>query len=295
MTKRILTLQDLGEAEAWLLMQQANGIPDPRSRSSFMAGRTALMMFKDENLADRLCATAAVRQMGGEVVYVSKGRWLEDMHKFPIELSPIYDYYVDCAYIQGISVEGTREKSKYIARIPTINIASDEAAPAHALADLACIVRFSGKLDGAKVAWMGAPNGTLYSLMEAAEWFPFEMRLALPNAETLNKRALEHARKNGAKITLAENVTEAVQGADYLCVGCHDGVTEETRDAWRVDGRLLELAPQAYVLITSRIIADTLPVLPQILEGPRCLVLLQSENRLRVHKRMLHWVFNEDE
>ncbi|MGN0009692.1 MAG: ornithine carbamoyltransferase [Desulfovibrionaceae bacterium] len=294
MVRRVFTLQDLGQAGTWLLMQQANGIPDPRGRSSFMAGRTALLMFAEDGLADRLCVTAAVRQMGGQVVYVSQGRWLEDMRRFPIELSPIYDYYVDCAYIMGLSIRSAQEKEKYLSRIPTINISSLEASPAHAIANLACMLRFSGRLEGVQVAWMGAPNGTLYSLMQAAAYFPFSLRMALPDTSRLDRNLFDALIRDGARLEVVEQAVEAVSGADYVCVGCGEGLTTAQLSQWQMDGSLLEHAPGAYVMITSRNIAETLPVLPQILEGPRSLVLLQSENLLRVHKRMLHWVFEEN-
>ena len=41
--------------------------------------------------------------------------------------------------------------------------------------------------------------------------------------------------------------------------------------------------------------AVTIEVASDILASPASLLLLQSENRLRVHKRLLHWVFLENE
>ena len=40
---------------------------------------------------------------------------------------------------------------------------------------------------------------------------------------------------------------------------------------------------------------QAIEVASDILASPASLLLLQSENRLRVHKRLLHWVFLENE
>ncbi|MDD2966687.1 MAG: ornithine carbamoyltransferase [Desulfovibrionaceae bacterium] len=293
MVKRVLTLQDLGPEGAWLLMQQANGIPDALAKSSFMDGRTALLMFKKESLAERLCVTAAVRQMSGQVVYVGRGDWVEDLSRCPVELSPIYDYYVDCTYIMGIDAASTQRSEKYLTRIPTINLGNAEACPPRALADLACMLRFTnGDLSKAQVAWLGAPNGTLYSLLEAAAYFPFSLRIALPRKAAINHYMVEQARKEGAKVRIVESKEEALEHCNFICVGDNNGVC--SAEDWRIDGALLERAPEAYMLLCSHVVRDSLPVLPEILEGPRTLLLLQAENRLRVHKRLLHWVLEDE-
>lgn len=293
MVKRVLTLQDLGPEGAWLLMQQANGIPDALEKSSFMAGRTALLLFKEESLADRLCVTAAVRQMGGQVVYVGAGDWVQDLSRCPVEISPIYDYYVDCTYVLGIDAASTQRSEKYLTRIPTLNLGNAEACPARVLADLACMLRFThGDLSKAQVAWLGAPNGVLYSLLEAAAYFPFSLRIALPRKAAINHYMIEQVRKSGAKVELVETKEDALKHCNFMCIGDNGGVCN-TED-WNVDGALLEHAPDAYMLLCSQTMRNSLPVQPEILEGPRTLLLLQAENRLRVHKRLLHWVLGEE-
>ena len=51
-------------------------------------------------------------------------------------------------------------------------------------------------------------------------------------------------------------------------------------------------APQAHVLLGSQPIR-AIGVESGLALSPRSLLLLQAENRLRVHKRLLHWVFLE--
>lgn len=294
MAKNILTMRDLGADDAWLLLQQANGIPDPRERSRFMDGRTAGMWFAEDDIIARLCVTGAVRQMGGQVVFISPGKWIEDMNRFPIELTPIFQYYIDCAYICGIDVSNVSEKELYTYSIPIINLGCREESPARALADLTCILRLSGQLKGKNLAWIGTPNGTLYSIMQAAQYFDFSIRLAVPRAELIDKLAFDATERFSSHTIVTNSIQDALKGADYICVGCDSGFTEEERNTWALDDAKLKCASDAYLMFSAQRIAETLPVPSHIMEGSKSLVVMQAENRLRIHKRMLHWVFDEN-
>ena len=76
MARHILSIKGLGERASWLLVQQALGMPEPKLQTDFMTQRVALLMFSQHSLPERLCVSAAVRQMGGAVVYEgSRGSW----------------------------------------------------------------------------------------------------------------------------------------------------------------------------------------------------------------------------
>ena len=140
MIRSVFTLNDIGREGVWLLAQQANGIPDAKSRSDFLEGRTALMLFAEDSLNERLCVTAAVRQMGGQVVFVPKGDWVATMASFPVQMTVLGRYYVDCTYIYGVDLDA-QECREYITDTLCINLGSQNAEPANVLADLACLLR----------------------------------------------------------------------------------------------------------------------------------------------------------
>ena len=68
--------------------------------------------------------------------------------------------------------------------------------------------------------------------------------------------------------------------------------------SWRsrkVDDALLSHADQKARVLLGTSPMQAIEVASDILASPASLLLLQSENRLRVHKRLLHWVFLENE
>ncbi|MFT3957715.1 MAG: hypothetical protein QM665_01135 [Desulfovibrio sp.] len=99
MARHILNIKSLGEKASWLLVQQALGMPEPKLQTDFMAQRVALLMFSQHSLPERLCVSAAVRQMGGAVVYEgSRGSWRNEMNDYQEQLLPVFSYYIDCMY-----------------------------------------------------------------------------------------------------------------------------------------------------------------------------------------------------
>ncbi|WP_165065185.1 ornithine carbamoyltransferase [Desulfovibrio sp. ZJ200] len=294
MPRHVLTIKDLGEEACWLLVQQAIGIPDAKARSDFMTERVAMLIFTRRSLAERLCVTAAVRQMGGFTVYEGKlGTWHTEIRDYQRQMMTVFDYYLDCMYIYGLPVGSWDMKNANVA-FPVINAGSPDAHPAHALADIACMLRASRYLKGVTAGWLGCDNGTLHSLIEATVWFPFALRVALP--PHLDPTPLkEKAQRLQTPVTFVETPEEAVRGVDYIFAGCRGSVSEDDSGLWHLDGALMRKAnPDARVLLSAAPV-EAIPVDKDILSSKASFLVRQAEHRLRVHKRILHWVFMENE
>ena len=297
MPKHVLTIRELGEGACWLLARQAVGIRDAGEYTEFMQGKTAVLIFYQEALAERLCVTAAVRQMSGFVVYENPSiRRREELARYRRQVLPVFDYFVDCLYIYGISVSGISPPSLNTERVqvnfPIINAGGPDAHPVHALADIACMLRGSGDLRGISAAWIGCANGTLHSLIEATAFFPFALRISLPPFVDATPMR-EAARRLQTPVTFADSPEEALRGAEYIFAGCGGEMSEEEAKVWRLDARLMGLAAEKPRVMLSASPIDVIAVDTEIFASPASLLRRQAEYRLRVHKRMLHWVFLE--
>ena len=159
MARNVLTIKDLGSEICWMLVQQAIGIPDAKLQSDFMTERVALLVFARHSLPERLCVTAAVRQMGGTTIFegCESDVWQKEASGFQEHLMPIFGYYLDCLYAYGLPVTSWNISETEV-RFPVINAGSPDAHPVHALADIACMLRISRYLKGVTAAWVGCVN-----------------------------------------------------------------------------------------------------------------------------------------
>ena len=293
MARHILTIRELGENASWLLVQQALGMPDPKLQTDFMAERVVLLVFIEPSLPERLCVSAAVRQMSGHVVYEGGGLWHAEVGDFQEQLLPIFGYYVNCIYTYGIPVRGL-ESMEDMLPFPHINAGSCDAHPAHALADIACMLRNSRYLENVTCAYMGNINGTLRSLMEATAWFPFSLRVALP--ESVDPApVLEAAARLESDISLCNSPEDALEGANYVMAGSRMGLSENEQSRWRLTpARMAHAADNARIMLSASPVR-AIGVEKSILNCRTALLVQQAEFRLRIHKRMLHWVYLDNE
>lgn len=82
-----------------------------------------------------------------------------------------------------------------------------------------------------------------------------------------------------------------MRGASHVFAGCSKDLTAGDRATWKLDAGILSNAGQDVRIMLSASPVTAIPVDREILSSRASLLTLQSEYRLRIHKRMLHWVF----
>lgn len=292
MARYITTMKALGKDLAWILLQQARGIPEAKVMDDFLEDKTFVLLFAKADLSERLCITAAIRQMSGHTVYMDpQEKWEEAISQFPQALLGAISYYMDGVVIHGVPSLSWQPGPEVV--FPILNCGSKESHPAHAIADIACMMRYCGDdLRPVRIAWIGAPTGTMFSLMEATMYFPFAMNIAMP--ENFGSSLIEaSAKEMKTDIKFFPSAEEAVKDCQFVFAGSNGRgrMNFEQVKPWIITGELMaKAADNAHVLLgTSPMMS--VPVEPQVITGKNSLLLLQSENRLRVYKRMLHWLF----
>lgn len=291
MAKSALSITQLGEETCWTLVKQAMGIPDAKMPSDFMSSRVALLLFKSASLPERLCVSAAVRQMSGSTIYQSatESLWHAEARSFQMHLFPILGYFLDCIYIYGFPAANAETFNT--PNFPIINAGCADGHPAHALADIACMLRVAKRLEGVRAAWIGSVNGTLHSLIQSMAWFPFTLNVSLPPASD-DQGLAAYSEKAHLPVNFVANPQEAVRDCSFIFAGRMPEILTEENETWSLTPELMQKArPDARILLSATPLR-ALPVARELLAGKRSLLVRQAEYRLCVHKRILHWVFS---
>lgn len=289
MARCALTIRSMGEKVCWMLIQQAMGIPDAKMQSDYMQNKVALLLFTRNSLPERLCVTAAVRQMCGSTIYQGGqgNEWKAECDSFQSHMFPILGYFLDCIYLYGFpEVEHISSASAF----PVINAGCDYAHPAHALADIACMLRVAKDLDGVRAGWIGCANGTLHSLLEATAWCPFSLTIAMPPEVDPAPLKLRAAQLK-SQVRFVDSPEEAVAGARFIYAGRNP--VNDSSGKWAVTKQLMANANREARLLLSATPVRAIPVDPDILDSRRSMLVRQAQYRLCVHKRILHWVFEK--
>ncbi|MDE5833694.1 MAG: ornithine carbamoyltransferase [Desulfovibrio sp.] len=290
MARSFVTIKSLGEKTCWTLVEQAIGIPHPKMVSNFMDDRVALLLFSRQSLPERLCVTAAVRQMGGSTIYQGDqgGVWREEVHAFQKEMLGVFSYYMDCMYLYGFPVSQWAFQDEDLL-FPLINAGSPEAHPAHALADIACMKKSAKELEGVGTAWIGCPNGAFYSLLEAMVWFPFSMNICIPSQFDASLIKLR-IKELGIPAKFIDKPDDAVKDCRFVYAGFRGPLSDSELGPYKITMELLARADKDAKFLLSASPLRSIPVSSKVLQSPANKIASQARYRLGVHKRILHWI-----
>lgn len=276
----------------------------PVRYASTLHGKFIALIFEKPSLRTRVTFEVGIQSMGGSVIFLDHTQASASLgaRESIADVARNLDRWVQ-GIVARVYHQRVLEEMAANADIPVINALSDKFHPCQALADFFTLEEKFGALRGLKLSYVGDGNNVCHSLMCLAARLGVHLRIATPPdyapaAEVLadSKRV---ARESKAKIELMTDPREAVTGAQavYTDSWTSMGFEEEgeVRNAvfqpYQVNAQLMSLAAPDAVFMHCLPAHRGLEVTQEILDGPRSVVLDQSENRMYVQKAILHTLF----
>jgi ornithine carbamoyltransferase len=262
-----------------------------------LAGRTIALLFQRPSLRTRVTFEAGMGQLGGHAIYLTHETVLgarESVRDVARNLDRFVDGLVARTGPHEIVVELAAQ-----AAIPVINGLTIREHPCQALADVFTLQEHFGRLDGLVLAFVGDGNNVYHSLALLGPALGMEVRLAHPPGYAPNARIVERARElaaaGGGSLAFSDDPRDAVRDAAVVYTDAwtsmgQEAETEERRDAFRayqVNDALLDAAGSDVVAMHCLPAHRGEEITSEVMDGPRSLILDQSENRLHVQKALL--------
>jgi ornithine carbamoyltransferase len=174
---------------------------------------------------------------------------------------------------------------------PVLNMLSATDHPLQALADLLTVKQLVGRIEGARIAFIGEANNVARSLAEGCALLGAQLVVASPPGFGF-----------GAPMLAVEQVTdpaEAVDGADIVYsdvwVSMGDEPSAEKHavfEPYQVDEALMAHAPNAWFLhcLPARRGEE---VTAPVIDGPRSAVWRQATNRMHTARGTMLWMLGQ--
>jgi ornithine carbamoyltransferase len=295
--KDFLSISDLNADDIHSLISDAVVMKD-RGWSSLLERKTLALLFEKPSLRHRVSFEVAMRQLGGEVIYLSPAEVGLGQRESVPDVARVISRYVDCIAARTFSHQTLITLASY-SGIPVINGLSDLEHPCQALADLLTIYEKKGELEGLTIAFIGDGNNVAHSLLLAASLTGINFRIASPAGYTVHEKILEQAQEyatnSGAKILLTERPQETVSGADIVYTDVWTSMGQETEvekrhrafGNYRVDNELLSLAKEDAIFMHDLPAHRGEEVTDEVMDGPKSVVFDQSENKMYLLKALL--------
>ena len=297
--RHLLRIADWTTEELRRTIELALELKQERDRGAELLPRRALgLFFRRPSTRTRVSFEVAIAQLGGYPV-----------HLVPAELQlargePLRDTvatlsrYLDALVVRTLDHAELEEIARD-ASIPVVNGLTARSHPCQALADALTIREHVGRLEGTRVAWVGAGTNVCASLLVLAAKLGMRFTGAFPPgyepAGEAVAAAREAAAETGAELELQVDPRAAVEGAEvvYTDVWASMGQEEERerrrRDlaAYAVDAGLIGLAAPEAIVLHCLPAHEGEEISADVLYGPQSAVWDQAENRLHAQKAVL--------
>jgi len=267
------------------------------SLQPILKGKTLAMIFQKASTRTRVSFEVAMYQLGGLGLFLSAND-LQIGRGEPVQdTARVLASFCDGILIRTFSHQEVQDLAAY-SKVPVINGLTDDEHPTQALADMLTILEHRGPLQGQKLVYVGDGNNVAVSLIHACALTGMEIVLACPKGYQLPQKALaegERIKVEGAKITVTEDIREAVKDADvlYTDVWTSMGQEEETairlRDLkdYQINEELLKLAKDDAIVLHCLPAHRGEEITDGVIEGSQSRVFEQAENRMHAHRAIL--------
>jgi ornithine carbamoyltransferase len=278
--KHLLAIRDLTADDLRTILEMSQA-PAPR----VLQDKGVALYFEKPSARTRNSMEMAAAQLGGHPVYLQPAELGIGSRESVEDVTHTLACY-HAIIAARVFDHGLLEQMAAVGAAPVLNMLSATDHPLQALADLLTIQQLIGRIEGARVAFIGEAHNVARSLAEGCAKLGADFVIASPDGYGFS----------GEGIRQVTDPAEAAEGADIVYtdvwVSMGDEDSEEKRAAfaaYQVDEALMERAPNArflHCLPAHRGEEVTAPVI----DGPRSAVWRQAENRMHSARGAMLWM-----
>jgi ornithine carbamoyltransferase len=265
--------------------------------NAYLADKTLIMIFEKSSTRTRISFELAMKQLGGKLIVLNPkeshyGSGNESIH----DTAKVLSQYGDILMMRTTKHDHFLEFSKYL-DIPIINGLTNLSHPCQIMADIMTFEELKGPITNKKIAWLGDGNNIVYSLIEAAVQFNFELAIACPKNFEPNKKIIQWAKNKKAKILITRDPEEAAKEASAVMtdkwISMGDKVNKNKKKKilrpYQVNKRIMKFAKKDAIFMHCLPASRGEEVTNEVMDGKQSVVWQEALNRVHVQKSIIEW------
>ena len=262
-----------------------------------LADKTLIMLFEKASTRTRLSFELAMKQLGGQLLVLdSKESHYGSGDESIYDTAKVLSQYGDIVMMRTHKHEHLLEFSKHL-NIPIINGLTSKSHPCQVIADVMTFEELKGPIKNKKIAWLGDGNNVVYSLIEAAVLFDFELRIASPKNYEPNKKIIQWAKRNNGNILLTKDPIKAASSADCVMTDKWISMSDKANKSkkkkvlkpYQVNKKIMKLAKTDAIFMHCLPASRGEEVTDEVMDGKQSAVWLETLNRIHVQKSIIQW------
>jgi ornithine carbamoyltransferase len=295
--KDLLSINDLSSIDIHLLLADAVELR-AEGWLGMLEKKSLALLFEKPSLRTRLSFEMAMRQLGGQSLYLSPAEVGLGKRETIKDVAQVLSRYVDVLAVRTFSQAVLEELACY-ASVPVINALSDAEHPCQALGDLLTIMDHKDVLKGLKLAFIGDGNNVARSLALACALVGMDFNIASPEGYKLDEDTLEtarcYARQSGSDLQSGSDPRLAAEAADIVYTDTWVSMGQEDENEarlktfapYQVNRELMALAKEDAIFMHCLPAHRGQEVTDEVMDSETSVIFEQAENRLHIQKAIL--------
>jgi len=297
----LLSIASLSRADIEAVLDLAARAKAGEDLGRPLEGRQVAMIFQRPSNRTRVSFEVAIGRLGGHPIPIFSHEIQMGERESVADVSRILDRYVDGIAARLISHRDLMRMAECVSA-PVINAMTDREHPCQVLADCLSVRETTGRLEGARVAYVGDGNNVCTSWLYAAALCGVDFRMVCPPGYEPPDEVLDLAgalRDGRGGFLLSHDPRPVLDGADIIYTDVWTSMGQEAeQQRRREDFASLQVNDELVALAGPQVrVMHCLPahrgeeITDSVMDGPRSIVFDQAENRLWVQQSLLALVF----
>ncbi|MGC9454807.1 MAG: ornithine carbamoyltransferase [Phycisphaerae bacterium] len=254
------------------------------------------MIFEKPSLRTRVSFEAAMTQLGGHAVYLTRDDIGLGVREPIRDVARVLGRMCDGLVARTFSHDSVQELARH-APVPVINALTDYSHPCQAMADFMTVAEHFGDLAGRTIAFVGDGNNVARSLAIGCAKLGMRFVLAAPRGYGLSDEFARSVRSMGGDESYrsCEGPAAAVADADvvytdtWVSMGQEQEKAQRVRDfeGFQVNEDLMAAAPDHAIVLHCLPAYRDYEITDGVFEAHAGSIFTQAENRLHFQRALM--------
>jgi ornithine carbamoyltransferase len=297
--RHMISLRDWSGKEIQEIIDLALKIKKtPQNYATSLKNKTLVMIFQKTSTRTRISFEAGMTQLGGHAIFLEWGK-----SNLPLTSTKYEIKYIsrNSDFIMArVMKHEDLLKMEAGSEVPLINGCDDKFHPSQIVSDLMTIKEKRGKLEGAKLVYVGVHNNVANSLIEGCSKVGVQLTLVTPiiNNPSYDEEIINEANKTGL-LRQTLNLKGALSDADFIYLDTWVDMEFFTDPAFKEEKEKRTKPMMPYQLNRKTLkrfnpmIMHDMPIHvgyeieDELVESPNSIIFDQAENLLHTRKALL--------
>ena len=297
--RNFINLSDIKKKDLDKILKRAVYLKRLRKKSgSFknsLSGINLAMIFEKPSTRTRVSFEIAIKELGGQAIILDETTTQLSRGETVADTARVLDRYCQIFMIRTTNHNKLLEYQNY-ASAPIINGLSNISHPCQVMADIMTFEENREKIHKKKVTWMGDLNNVLFSWVEAANIFDFDLYIAHPKQIKVNKELKKISNEN-KNITFTQNVKQAIHNSNCIITDTwfsmgskKSNISEQYFKRYQVNKKNIIGANPKVAFMHCLPAKRGKEVTKEVIDNKKISIVWdEAENRLHIQKAILEW------